>query len=754
MLGCRNHLRKAADTEVADSGKENRNGVMNPRCNRSDRWPCLLTVLIIVVTMIGQAGWSAGNGLERPTGLEPEIDFWRKVFAEVDSEHFLVHDDRHLGVIYETVEIPAKATAATRRRVADTVRARYRRILRTLATGKRDGLSAEEARVLALWPADVSDTELRRATHRIRLQQGLADRFAEGLVRSGQWQAYIRRVLQDEGVPAELAALPHVESSFNPEARSHVGAVGLWQFTRSTGRRFMQVDHVVDGRRDPYLSSEAAARLLSYNYSILKSWPLAITAYNHGVAGMRRAVRKTGTTDIATIVHEYDGRAFGFASRNFYVAFLAALDVQRNAERYFGKVQSLQPRAELMIKVPDYMPVSALADAFNVSLDTLREYNPALLGPVWSESKYVPRGFPLRLPAADLGDSAPRLMASVPSHQRHAEQTPDLYHRVRRGDSLSVIARRYHTSVSELVALNGLQSRHRIRAGQVLRLPFAGKPSAVSPLSADTERYVVRSGDSLSTIARRARVSEAELLAWNGIDDRNRIYAGQELRLRPPVSVEAPPGPSGSPAGESGAVVLADTRAQSVVLVAPSEIAAVPAAASVVAEDEADRTEPAATGLLADPADYLVAEDQSIEVQAAETLGHYADWLEIRTQRLRDINGFSFRQPVVIGRRLRLDFSKVSPDEFAARRIAYHQALQGEFFAHYRVADTTVHRLRRGESVWLLALQRYKVPVWLLRQYNPDLDIDRVRPGLPVVFPRLEPVDGVATNGGALADAS
>ena len=737
---------------MVDRGKENVNSVTRTHCNGPGQWPRLLMLLIVAVTMVGQVGWSAGTGLERPAGLEPEIDFWRRVFAEVDSAHFLVHDDRHLGVVYETVEIPARATAATRRRVTDAVRARYRRILKKLATGKRDGLSAEEARVLALWPADVSNAELKRAARRIRLQQGLADRFEEGLARSGQWQPYIRRVLQDEGVPVELAALPHVESSFNPDARSHVGAVGLWQFTRSTGRRFMQVDHVVDGRRDPYMSSEAAARLLSYNYSILKSWPLAITAYNHGVAGMRRAVRKTGTTNIATIVHKYNGRAFGFASRNFYVAFLAALDVQQDAARYFGKVQPLKPRAELMISVPDYMPVSALADAFNVSLDTLREYNPALLGPVWSESKYVPRGFPLRLPAAGLDDSAPRLMASVPPHQRHAEQTPDLYHRVRRGDSLSVIARRYHTSVSELVALNGLKSRHRIRAGQILRLPFSGQSSPAAPLSADARRYVVRAGDSLSVIARRAHVSEAELLAWNGIDDRNRIYAGQELRLRPPASAEVPPGSPGSPSGEPETVVLASTPA--VNLAEPAEITVVPAVASVVAEDEVDQTEPAAVGLLADPADYLVAEDQSIEVQAAETLGHYADWLEIRTQRLRDINGFSFRQPVVIGRRLRLDFSKVSPDEFAARRIAYHQALQGAFFTHYRVTDTTVHRLRRGESVWLLALQRYKVPVWLLRQYNPDLDIDRVRPGLPVVFPRVEPVDGVATNSSALADAS
>ncbi|HHQ13713.1 MAG TPA: lytic transglycosylase domain-containing protein, partial [Chromatiales bacterium] len=273
----------------------------NARFDSRSRWLRVAMMLIVMMTT-GQAGWGADHGLVRPAGLEPEIEFWRRVFAEVDSEHFLVHDDRHLGVIYDTIRIPAQATASKRRQAADAARARFRKILKRLATGKREELDPEEARVLALWPEQVSNAELKRAMRRIRLQQGLADRFEAGLVRSGRWQPYIRRVLQEEGVPVELAALPHVESSFNPEARSHVGAVGLWQFTRSTGRRFMQVDHVVDGRRDPYLSSEAAARLLKYNYSILESWPLAITAYNHGAAGMRRAVRKTGTTDIETIV--------------------------------------------------------------------------------------------------------------------------------------------------------------------------------------------------------------------------------------------------------------------------------------------------------------------------------------------------------------------------------------------------------------------------------------------------------------------
>ena len=133
-------------------------------------------------------------------------------------------------------------------------------------------------------------------------------------------------------------------------------------------------------------------------------------------------------------------------------------------------------------------------------------------------------------------------------------------------------------------------------------------------------------------------------------------------------------------------------------------------------------------------------------------MGHYADWLELKTQRLRDLNGYAFRQPVVIGRRVKLDFSGISPEEFADRRIAYHRELQEAYFTRYRVTDTQIHQLRRGESVWLLTQRRYKVPVWLLRQYNPELNLDRVQPGDQVVFPRVERVQAMGPEGPAMAD--
>ena len=147
----------------------------------------------------------------------------------------------------------------------------------------------------------------------------------------------------------------------------------------------------------------------------------------------------------------------------------------------------------------------------------------------------------------------------------------------------------------------------------------------------------------------------------------------------PPASALVPPVPASEPA-EPTPETLQETPLP--------EQSALPVADSEGADDQR---------LLADPADYLVASDGSIEVQAVETLGHYADWLQVRTQRLRELNGYSFRQPVVMGSRVKLDFSRVSPEEFVARRIAYHRDLQEAYSARHRVVATVEHELRRHE---------------------------------------------------------
>ena len=698
-----------------------------------------------MVILATPAGSVFAQQLPRPAEIEPDVRFWTRVYTEIDTNAGFVHDDRNLDVVYRTLRFEEGASQRSR---DSQIRAAFediRETLRVLGTGKRDNLSEAQRQVLSLWPDDVSNRTFSSAVDRLRFQRGQANRFRAGLIRAGRWKPYIREVLRVEGVPAELVALPHVESSFEPTAYSRAGAAGMWQFTRSTGLRYMRIDHIVDDRRDPFFSTVAAARLLRDNYEVLQNWALAITAYNHGQAGMRNAVRSTGSDRIEVILRQYNGRAFGFASRNFYVAFLAAVDVDANAEEFFGPLTPEPEARTSAINVPDFLTVSTLTAAFDISHEELRNWNPALTAAVWSEEKFVPRGFRLRLPAQQVPDPL-ELMASVPVSQRYTAQRPDILHRVQRGDTISGIATRYRVSQAALVELNNLRSRNFIREGQVLRLPGNGGTRPVTLAQrdglavADTSTYVVRAGDSIDRIARMFGVTPEALLARNSIPNANRIYVGQQLNITASAAGSAVPTAEPEPA--AAAPAPAEAGAPDEPVAAQVVAAAQPPlqAGGVVAEaGDVNVLASAQAEMAGDPSDYLVRDDRTIEVQALETLGHYADWLEIRTQRLRDINGMPFREPVVIGRRLTLDFSQVPPAVFEARRMEYQQQTQEAFFRAFQVTGVEDHVVSAGESLWELSLGDFRVPVWLVRQYNPDLDLDRVAPDMVVKFPVLRP---------------
>ncbi|MET0660292.1 MAG: LysM peptidoglycan-binding domain-containing protein, partial [Steroidobacteraceae bacterium] len=652
----------------------------------------------------------------------------------------LIHDPERLDVVYEAVSFPENLAPRERSKRIDATKQKYTRILRNLANG--DASSEEAQRVRALWPEGTSRSRFEQAAEEVRFQLGQSDRFREGLVRSGAWKPRIEETFERAGLPRELAVLPHVESSFNTYAYSKVGAAGMWQFMRSTGRRFLRIDSVVDERLDPYRSTEAAVKFLEQNYAILGSWPLALTAYNHGPAGMRRAQEQLGTSDIAIIARKYQSRSFGFASRNFYVAFLAALEIDQNPEKYFGNVQRDPLDSSKVVELPNSAHVRALAKAAGATHEELKRLNPSLLTVVWNGSRPVPRGYQFRVPASIDVDTVLARLPETPSRDTMmADVSMEGRHRVRNGETLSSIATRYGVSFTQLARQNDLRHPFRLRVGQVLEVPGAKTepplavvartepqpPPAVASITQEVKRYRVRRGDTLSRIAKKHGLTEEQLMEFNGLRSANFIFEGQVLALE---------------ATAEPIETVARVPVESVPLAA--EVPAAPDAEPVT-ESEAEEQGPtlvpgAQAAATADPGDYSVHEDGTIRVQAAETLGHYAEWLDVRASRLRQLNRMSAATPVVIDRKLKLDFSKVSRSEFEATRATFHKQLQDVFFSEYRIADTESHVVQKGDSVWLLAERRYNIPVWLLRQYNPDVDLSDVRPGTKLVIPRVNKI--------------
>lgn len=499
----------------------------------------MIRAILFLMLLLPGLNVTASN-FPRPVALEPAVQFWTKVYTRVSTHQGYIHDNENLSVIYEVLDLPPYASKEERGSQVSAATKRVTSALHSLGNGKRSNLSTTEAKVLAAWPTGTPARTFALAAERVRFQLGQSDRFREGLVRSGQWRSHILRVLADMDLPPELVVLPHVESSFNPAAYSKVAAAGMWQFMPATARQYMRLDHVVDERMDPFIATEGAAKLLKDNYKSTGTWPLALTAYNHGAGGMRRAAETLGTKDIDVIVQKYKGPAFGFASRNFYASFLAALAIDSNPGRYFGKIKMDTPISYDVVTVQKYVSAKALARGAGISMEELKLHNPALLGPVWNGDKYIPQGYPVRVPESQLGRPLETTLAALSSDARLSQQKPDRLHRVVAGDSLSTIARRYGTSVSQLMALNGLHN-HSLRAGKSLILPgnVQSEPLSAEHIASTRARlaagksreYVIQSGDSLWTIARRFKVSPQQLQVWNDISSKATLKPGQKLKI-------------------------------------------------------------------------------------------------------------------------------------------------------------------------------------------------------------------------------
>ena len=646
---------------------------------------------------------AAGIELPDPPQLAPAVRFWVRVYTQIDTNAGFLHDRRDLAVIYRTVHFAPGSSPDERQLIVDRERDRIAAELRQIATGRLP-LTPREQRIKALWGPKATPARLLEAANDIRFQLGQSNRFRAGLVRSGAWQHAIAQVLTRDGLPAGLAALPLVESSYDPRAYSKDGAAGLWQFMPATAERFLTIDRAVDDRLDPFRATEAAAELLAYNYRILGTWPLAITAYNHGLAGVMRAVAAVGTKNIVTIVRRYHTPMFGFASRNFYVCFLAALEVERHARRYFGVIHMLPEEHFREVPMPAYVAIGPLEHVLGVAPAKLRELNPALRPLVWDGALDVPKGYRLRLPTTGPMWTAALLERRLGSGELFASQPVPPSYRVRWGDTLSGIAARYGVGLDYLARYNGIQPDAWLRVGERIRLPHASTPRAAPGRFVAA---VARTGGSIARLHDTVAYDSPRQAIPGYTGDLS--SAGSD-RAAPQQAVRRPSGDSEDAQPVSGAQAKAISSTLAPVGGAPQS---------------------------ADPTDYTVAPNGTIRVAAAESLSYYAQWLEVSAWDLRRINHLGRHQPVRIGQRVRLNFRHVSPQQFERRRIAYHQALEASYFTSHRIEGTEVYLTRSGDSLWGLTQRFPLLPTWLLRQYNPDTNFSALQPDTRLVIPRI-----------------
>lgn len=452
---------------------------------------CLLTSVLFC-----QAAADNNQTFPGFKAIAENVAFWEKVYSRYSVNEAVIHDSEDLSKIYEIIpllsdDLPgaSRFNSLFQRQVAE----KYAAMLKKLADRKPS--SRDEIRVDALFSGKNRRQKLLSAADNVRSQRGQKERFLAGVIHSGRYLEEIKRIFRSYQLPEDLAYLPHVESSFNFKAYSKHGAAGIWQFTRATGRQYLNIDYTLDERLDPIIAARAAARYLQNSYSVLKSWPLALTSYNYGLAGMLRAKNEEG--DYVSVFRNYNKGHFKFASKNFYPEFLAALSVAKKLERN-RKIKLDTAQAGYYYHLPGYLHIKNACKHFGVSAETIVSLNPALLEPVISGKKHIPKGYILRLPA---GKQIGNRLASIPNSVYKQEQDPSLFYQVRSGDTSASIARRHGVSLKSLISANDLDKNAKIYIRQKLRIP-------------KTNQKLAKTGPKIASL--KARIKEQKMLFSSG----------------------------------------------------------------------------------------------------------------------------------------------------------------------------------------------------------------------------------------------
>lgn len=701
------------------------------------------TVLFLLFLSPAAENYDNDTIFPTPAILKDNVEFWKKIYTSVSMNEGLIHDRDHPLVIFK--RIPGNSRSKSVRRQ----KKRIVNALERISSQPESEWGELEHRLVDLYLKHADTGALAGAAGRVRFQMGQKERYREGLIRSGMYLDTIRAILRSYHIPLRLAYLPHVESSFNTEAYSKVGAAGLWQFMRGTGKLYgMRINYTIDERRDPVIATYGAAKYLSSSYEQLGTWPLAITSYNHGVYGMKRAVKQTGSRDIAVIIQKYKSRSFKFASSNFYSCFLAASSIAADFRKYFPDIILKAPVAYNDFVLEHYVTADDFCSFLDIPREQLMMLNPAIRPAVFSKHQRLPKDFVLHIPASkSLGELAAAYRAMPDSLKLETPPRPQ-YYRVRRGDNLYAISRRLGVSIKELAFENNITRLNRIRAGQVLRVPpkaeitvaYADKKASAAPPAAPTAPDTSVKPPTASSLPSPPDTTATEAVAEIAQAEAEAILPPEEVAM---ARKEAPPPeepaakltrlPAARKKPESLAAELSDSL---------KEIAFAPA----LAQPAGSGTEKPKIGPDFDVGIYdldavlsPVGTSARIVISVDETIGHYADWLGIPTWRIRRHNTMGRRSTIRINQKLKIPIDKPDAlERFAALRLEYHMAIEEDFYSQYTVGNVVSYTLKRGETLWdICNSSENPLPLWLFRKYNRHLDLNRLFAGSMVWIPQV-----------------
>lgn len=353
--------------------------------------------------------------------------------------------------------------------------------------------------------------------------------FIESYRRSGRYRDKIVKALKAAGLPQELSWIPLIESGYKVRALSHARALGLWQFIPSTGYKFgLQRNKFIDERMDPEKSTRAAIEYLKELHSIFGDWATVLAAYNCGEGRVLKVIRSQNINYLDNFWDLYE--RLPQETARYVPRFLATLHILNNPETYGLDVVSLDPpMAYETVDVNKQIHLKNVAKSISVDEKTLMDLNPELRYRILPGDNYR-----LRIPPGD----SDLLMANIDQIPvAHPPQRAYVYHRVRNGETLSVIARKYRASVRDIMQANNLRRSNYIVAGKRLKIPQHGylqnsPPITQKPSDGQAVKHIVRKGDSLFTIAKQYGTTTTKIQELNHLATTT-LQKGQVLIIFP-----------------------------------------------------------------------------------------------------------------------------------------------------------------------------------------------------------------------------
>jgi len=345
-----------------------------------------------------------------PPSLQPQVDFWRRIYSELSQDQGLLHDTEDVTKVYAIVsfsdinnrsDINRFRKEYLRKKRVDSEKKRVIEILNRLSKMKLPPKeNTPEYLFYQIHNQQNSSKYYKKAMTQVRFQLGQRDKIVQGIYFSGRYLEDFENVFKEEGLPLELTRLPFVESSYNVMAKSRVGASGLWQLMPSVLNKSEKQFKTCDLRNYPNYAAKIAARVLKNNYKMLKSWPLAVTGYNHGPTGVSNISKRCGSRELIDLANlkKCKGKRLGFASRNFFPSFLAILEIERNATAYLGKVFWASSLDGVEIRLSRKVPISHVREWFDQNTLALQLYNPHFYKNVLRGKTPLESGVPILIP--------------------------------------------------------------------------------------------------------------------------------------------------------------------------------------------------------------------------------------------------------------------------------------------------------------------------------------------------------------------